>query len=60
MAARVKATVDKDTRVTIQEIVNTLDITSGSVLEVLKHHHGYRKVCDRRVPQILTPANKKV
>ena len=43
----VKATIDKDARVTIQEIANTFDITSRSVSEILIHYLGYRKVCDR-------------
>ena len=59
MATHVKELTDKDAQVTIQEIANTLDITSGSVSKILKYQTGYRKACDRWVPQLLTPANKE-
>ena len=51
---------DKDAWVTIQEIANTLDITSRIVSEILKHHLGYHKGCDQWVPQMLMPANKRI
>ena len=59
MATHVKELTDKDAQVTIQEIANTLDITSGSVSKILKYQTGYRKACDRWVPQLLTPASKE-
>ena len=39
---RMKATIDEDTWATIQEIANVLDITLGSVLNILKHHLHYQ------------------
>ena len=49
----------EDTRVTIQEIADTLDLAPGSVSNILKYHRRYRKVCARWVPHILTPENRK-
>ena len=37
MVARVKAIKDEDARVTIQEILETLSIASGTVWKILKH-----------------------
>ena len=60
MVARVKAIMDEDARVTIQEILETLSIASGTVWKILKHRIGYHKVCARWVPHIFTPEKKGV
>ena len=60
MVARVKAVMDKDARVTIQEISETLSIASGTVWKILKHRIGYHKVCALWVPHISTPEEKGV
>ena len=38
MANHLKAVIGKDARITIQEIVDSLNIASGSVCKMLKHH----------------------
>lgn len=58
LAADVKAVIDYDAQVIIQEISSTLDTISGSVSKILKLHLGYRKVCDWWVHQILMLENR--
>ena len=56
----VKELVDEDPRVAIRYIAESLRLSSGSVWHILRHKLGYRKVCARWVPHILTPENEGV
>ena len=58
MVSHVQRLVDEDPRVSSHFIAETLDISSSSVLRILKHKLGYTKVCARWVPHFLTEENK--
>ena len=49
MAALIETITDQDVQVTVQEIVKTLSIASGSVLKILKCQRVYRKVSPERL-----------
>lgn len=59
LAARVQAVVDADPRVSLAEIAEHVGVHSSSVFRILTKELGYRKVCSRWIPHILTPENKR-
>ena len=54
MIPRVKATVDEDARITIQDIAEALAISSGSVSNIVEDKFRNSKVSARYIPHILT------
>ena len=59
MVARVKAVVDADARILLEEIASALDNSSGSAFSTLDNGLGYRKVCARWIPHIFTSQQKR-
>ena len=53
-----KATVDADARLNLQDIVDCLGIDSTSVSRILNERLGYRKVSARWIPHILRAENE--
>lgn len=58
LVASVKAMVDADSRVSLEEIADYLDIHSSTASRILRNQLGYRKVSSRWIPHILTSENK--
>ena len=52
--AAVRAMVEEDSRVTVAQLAHDLGTSSGSVSTILHEKLGYRKVCARWVPHMLT------
>jgi histone-lysine N-methyltransferase SETMAR len=57
---RVKAIVDSDRRVSIQELVETLSVSVGTVETIMHQCLGLQKVSARWVPKMLSAEQKKV
>ena len=53
----VKAVVE-DAQFSLKETASRMSISEGSVHAILKDHLGYRKYCERWVPQLLTDDKK--
>ena len=56
----VKALIDRDCRISIEEIAESVGISSGSVWNILHNDLGLRKLSARWIPHILTDENKRV
>ena len=56
MAPSIRTITVGDIRVTVQDIVKTLNIVSESVLGTLKCQNDYCKVCTKLTPHILIRA----
>ena len=59
LVARVKAMVDEDARISLEEIASALNISSGSASSTLRTMLGFRRVCAREIPHVLTPQQKR-
>jgi len=57
-SVRVETVVQEDRRRTVKSIATTLDMSYGSVYDILHDTLGYRKVAARWVPRSLTEDNK--
>ncbi|XP_035210768.1 histone-lysine N-methyltransferase SETMAR-like [Stegodyphus dumicola] len=58
-AARLNECILANRRITIDEILNELDISHGSVYKIIADHLKFRKVCARWVPRLLTEEHKE-
>ena len=54
----VKTLIDNNRKVTTREVAETLDISIGSVVEILHDHLGMSKISSRWVPRLLTKEMK--
>ena len=50
LIARVKAMTDEDARISLEEVVCALDISTGGASSILRNRLGYRKVYARWTP----------
>ena len=51
--------IEEEPHITIEGIANHVDLSSGTVHEILSLHLGLRKVCSRWVPHLLSDSQKK-
>ena len=51
--------IEEEAHITIEGIANHVDLSSGTVHEILSLHLGLRKVCSRWVPHLLSDSQKK-
>lgn len=56
---RVEELVRQDRRVTIEQIADIVDVSTGAVHQILHDSLNMRKVCARWVPKMLTPEQKQ-
>lgn len=52
--------IEGDRRLTVDEIAREVQISHGSVHSIITEHLGFRKVCARWVPRLLTNDQKEV
>ena len=53
---RVKELIEENPRITVEEMKDTLNLTTGSMDRILHSHLNVRKRCARWVPHRLTPS----
>ena len=51
--------IEEEPHITIEGIANHVDLSSGTVHEILSLHLGLRKVCSRWVPHLLSDRSKE-
>ena len=56
---RVEELVREDRRMTIEQIADVVDVSTGAVHQILHESLNMRKVCARWVPKMLTPEQKQ-